>query len=201
MGLLRKREPDRPSENMNAHPDRIWFDAGIFGPSRDRLRTSDVGKQGIRSSVTRLLLSSGPAAVARLVISIVVDAVDGVIRRRASAHVGDEVLEDLPAWIDHDAAAGVSAVLTTAFAHVSPGSPFRRTTEAVLEVRCNWRRRARLFDVHAGTFASQTAAAQRAPGTQCIRKGLDRRAAFAGAVIPLRVVGLRRRARQQFDNG
>lgn len=59
---------------------------------------------GWRPCVSRLLSKCGPTAIVRRVWAIVVDAVNGVLRRRLRSHVGQESLEGVaPTVTDSDA--------------------------------------------------------------------------------------------------
>ncbi len=52
--------------------------------------------------VALLLFGRSPSAVARLIIAVVVDTINGVAGRRLFAHVGKEILKLLPAVANGD---------------------------------------------------------------------------------------------------
>ncbi len=64
--------------------------------------------------VSILRRSISPGTVCRRVRPIVIDALDGHVVRRPSAHVADEILERLPRCTDTDPAATVASVLLIA---------------------------------------------------------------------------------------
>lgn len=84
----------------------------------------------VTAPVALLLRPCGPAAVARLVVAIVVDAVQRVISRRSPAHVGEErFVGDCPSLTDGDPSAAIVSVLFVAgtqatSAHASPRRVF-----------------------------------------------------------------------------
>ena len=63
------------------------------------------------AAISALLLWGSPAAVAGLVVAVVVDAIDGMSRRRSLAHVRDEGGERLPSLTDANAPAAVPLVV------------------------------------------------------------------------------------------
>lgn len=90
-----------------------------------------------RALIVRLLQAGRPAAVARLIVAVVVDAIERMQERGARAHVGVEGGERVPPAIaDGDAAAavirprGVRATETAAF-HGAPRFVFGRALQAV----------------------------------------------------------------------
>jgi len=90
----------------------------------------------MRPFIALLLRSRGPAAVARFVIAVVVDAVNRQ-SWRAIAHVVAEVFKARPPFADGDPAATVerkvnSVRIQAAFFHCYPGSICRRRDAAVL---------------------------------------------------------------------
>jgi hypothetical protein len=64
--------------------------------------------QPVASRVCGLLLAGGPSAVARTVGAVVVNAVQGVVRRGARTHVAQERGKVGPLWADDDATAAVT---------------------------------------------------------------------------------------------
>jgi hypothetical protein len=63
--------------------------------------------ESARPPVVVLFLLRCPAAVARFVIAVIVDAVKGVLRGRARTHVGQEVFKGRPPLTDFDTPASV----------------------------------------------------------------------------------------------
>src|SRR4051812_20755019 len=76
------------------------------GVSSLKLMDHVLCKDGV-SLVVCLFAECRPTTVARFVVPIVVDAIDGVLGRRALPHVGQKVLKDLPALADGDPAPAV----------------------------------------------------------------------------------------------
>src|SRR5262249_47475632 len=94
----------------------------------------------LRGSTIGVLHRSGrPAAIARFVIAVVIDAIDGQARRWI-AHIGVEVFEATPSLADGDAAASVIVVawivrIQTAVEHICPATEsasLRHTVHAAL---------------------------------------------------------------------
>ena len=82
--------------------------------------------------ILHLLTSRRPLAIGGVVIAIVVDAVDGVVRRRLKPHVGKEVRERmLPSVAHTDSSAavvsvGVVLLVVAAITHVLPSDVLGR---------------------------------------------------------------------------
>lgn len=92
----------------------------------------------IRSAILGLLLPRSPTAVARLVIAVVVNALDCMERRRALAHIGKECTESLsPAFANRDPAPSVPTPslaigFVAALNHCYPHRIFRYVRQAML---------------------------------------------------------------------
>jgi hypothetical protein len=71
------------------------------------LRFSESGNQTVVSLVPPLFNARRPTAIAGFVIAVVVDAVDGVLRRRTPSHVGEEIVKDKPALANRYAAPSI----------------------------------------------------------------------------------------------
>ena len=90
-----------------------------------------------RSLVSALLALGCPSAIARLVVTVVVNAVYRVLSRWPRPHVGQEVLKLLPALTDSNAAPAVVRVLVAfgvvaALTHSVPGVVFVGIVAAML---------------------------------------------------------------------
>jgi hypothetical protein len=96
-------------------------------PSPVRSRSSVVNT--CLASVAPLLFRGSPAAIARLVVAIVIDAIKGMIVRWTGAHVGVEVLKRQPTLADLNASTSVSLVplgfrVVASLPHGGPSHPF-----------------------------------------------------------------------------
>ncbi len=98
---------------------------------------SVVRNQMICTLISGLLLWGGPAAVARFVITVVVNAVNGMFRRRLWPHVSKEIDEGLqPAVAHYNIAPTIPVVaaitrVAASFTHSCPRIPFRRPRHSV----------------------------------------------------------------------
>lgn len=117
--------------------------AGFFAPLSNRHCFAVARQAAIRSAISRLFLASGPAAIVRRVIALVIVAFNLVRLGRAFSHIGKEVLKVVPAIADGDSTASVAgigdvtATLTPA-QHRSPafvGNGFGHTVRPA-SVRC-----------------------------------------------------------------
>jgi hypothetical protein len=85
---------------------------------------------GISSAILHLFGMRCPSAILRGVWSVVVDSVDGVLRRWAATHVGEKIAERMsPSSTNSDATSAVISEITSlgifaAFDHVTPASMF-----------------------------------------------------------------------------
>src|ERR1700683_337350 len=113
-----QRGRDRGLTSHSASTSWPWCDRGSAGSAR--------------APILGLFLRRRPPTVARFVVAVVVDALDAV-SIRPLAHVGEEVLEDLPALADGDAGAAVMLVVRcpwvrrAAFSHRLPRFVGRRS--------------------------------------------------------------------------
>jgi hypothetical protein len=76
-----------PSELVYASPNNDTRDTGTFGPLNDRHGDFIVGEKSVAQLVSALFFSCRPAAVAWIVTTIVVDAVNRVLGRWCDTHV------------------------------------------------------------------------------------------------------------------
>lgn len=92
------------------------------------------------ASILRLLRLRGPSAIFRLVVPVVVDAIDAQIQARLVAHIRDEVLEVMaPSIADRNSTSSVigevcNVRIGASVDHGVPGAvltPIRRSSEAI----------------------------------------------------------------------
>lgn len=102
---------NRPS-GKDATLQRIRRHAQFLGPRRDALGFTVEGQVPVVAAVASLPLLSGPDAVSRLVIAVVILAFDAdAVPIRFRPHVGEKRLEgSTPAFADYDSAPTVSVV-------------------------------------------------------------------------------------------
>lgn len=91
------------------------------------------------AGVVVLLGTSGPAAIAGLVVAVIVTSLYGVIWAWSKAHVGKEVLEGLPSLTNADASAAVAVIslvlgITAPAAQINPRHIFRRSGQPMRTV-------------------------------------------------------------------
>jgi hypothetical protein len=91
------------------------------------------------AAVPPLLTSSCPAAIAWFIVSVYVDPVDTVLRRRARTHVGIEIGKRLPSFTNRDASPAVVGILHQArvaapVAHLGPDRILGALAQAVSRV-------------------------------------------------------------------
>ena len=142
--------------------------------------------------INSLLVACGPSAVARLVVAVVVDAIQGMRLRRFTPHIVKEVLEGaprirVPSVADRDPAPAIVRVtdvlrVVTALSHRKPCDILScqriSSRVAVLDV----------LTMHLATcftgpyFSRETAATATLPRTKGRRSDIALRAAFAAAV-------------------
>lgn len=82
------------------------------------------------ATITVLFMTRGPTAIARFVISHIIDAIDAVKLTRPAPHIGDEVFVRLPAFADRDSTTPVIGVcdvvlVSAARQHIGPSSILR----------------------------------------------------------------------------
>lgn len=84
------------------------FDAGSFGPLRQREGLAVMGHEMIISPVILLFFLSRPTAIARFVITAVLSAINGVLGSRSFAHVSKKVFKRVkPTLADGNTASAV----------------------------------------------------------------------------------------------
>src|SRR3990172_5007551 len=106
--------PFRSPAELVAAVEEPVVGAELFGPCGERLGAVAVSDEDGSSGVSGLGFSGCPVAVSGRVMPVVVTSLDGCSWWRLS-HVGEEVLEGLPALADDDAASAVfSPVLVLA---------------------------------------------------------------------------------------
>ena len=99
----------RPASDQS-RADAVLVDAGSASPFRDRQRYSVRRNSTTRATVIRLLSLVGPSAIVWTVGTVIVFALDGVLRRRTTPHVSEKLREAVSPLIAHNDAA--SAVVT-----------------------------------------------------------------------------------------
>ncbi len=93
-------QPAKDTPEFNAKASRPLFSSQCFPECR-------YGLSG--SPVHGLLLAGSPSAVSRLIVAVVVDALNRVIPRRSIAHVSEEGMEvDAPSLTHLNAAASIT---------------------------------------------------------------------------------------------
>lgn len=109
-----------------------------FPVTHESRAADDAVRRHIAATILRLLSGSGPTAIARLVMAVVVDALNLVTRRWLIAHVCVEQLEVHPALAHANAASAVVGVrddvgIQTPRFHGRPRSVFGRVHAAMLK--------------------------------------------------------------------
>lgn len=98
---------------VDARIESISTQSEVSKPLGQRLRDALDLDPTVGPKVVVLLEQRGPAAVCRLVVPVVIDAVDREVRplgppsRGSQSHVGEEIVEDIPALADMDASTAV----------------------------------------------------------------------------------------------
>lgn len=113
-----------PSSSDAIHNGCRW-NASAFAPLSRAQCYAVVCEQDVTRVVAALLLKGGPSAVLWAIVAVLINAVDGMLGRRATAHVGQKVVERLPSVADTNASEtvvlGVSLVCSAAsLSHVFP---------------------------------------------------------------------------------
>jgi hypothetical protein len=117
---------------IQAVPERTPVDAEFSRPLSKCHRPSVQGQQSVTCAVVELCLAGGPPTVSGLVVSVIVDAVDAVLRGGTRPHVGQEVLEVVtPALADTNTAPAVLRVsrvtrIQASASHIPPRRDLRR---------------------------------------------------------------------------
>lgn len=95
---------------------RLMGDARSFSPFHDATSDSIVSDKAVDSAISLLLRTCRPAAVARLIVSAVVNAVDAVRWRRTRSHVRVKVGKRLqPAFTNLDPATAIAGIAVVCF--------------------------------------------------------------------------------------
>jgi hypothetical protein len=135
LNRLRQRALDRPAA-FQPIPKSARVHAQASGPFGDRKRLASVSERRTGASIVALLDARRPAAVARRVVAVVVDAFQSSALG-SRAHVGVEVRKLVPARTDLDAAPAVTrergarwirAALPHGLPHLIFGCPATRVT-------------------------------------------------------------------------
>lgn len=114
-----------PSASINPHRYSRSINARYLRPVSERFNFSSRLKQSIPSGVIALLSRSGPPAIILRIISVVVNAVNGMVTTRALAHIRKESFKRFPCWgVSDPSATVVSPLMVFGVAapslHVSP---------------------------------------------------------------------------------
>lgn len=125
-------------------------------------RFSVMGQEHAVGSIATLLSRSGPAAILRRVMAVIINAVKLMLGRCATSHVGKEIVEGHPAITDRDAATTIPGILGTfrikaAGFHGAPDVVFRRVC-APMPQPIVLAKMPNAFHVSAGCFRMETAA-------------------------------------------
>ena len=94
-----------------------------------------------RSTILCLLFRGGPAAIARLVVTVIVDPINGVLRCWPASHIGKESFESSPSPAHFNSTASVPLpikhmlIIATPF-HYLPNSILGRVRSTMLESVC-----------------------------------------------------------------
>lgn len=107
---LRQGALDAPSEYAEAARDHMIGKPSALGPVREKQRLASEGERVTGSSISSLLCSGSPTAITGIIVPVVVDSVDGGRYRRAWTHIGEEVLERVPARTDRDSASAIDRI-------------------------------------------------------------------------------------------
>lgn len=128
---------EAPAASADPVIDVVVVEMKTFAPFRERPSFAVIGHEDGTSRVPGLFREAGPTTVSRFIASIVVDAINGVLRRWARSHVCEEVLERRqPPGAHLNAASAISLVarvvaVTAAFLHCLPDSIFAGPGRAV----------------------------------------------------------------------
>ncbi len=139
------------------------------------------------ASVGPLLFRRRPAAIARLIIAVVIDSVNGMLGRWARPHVGRECLEThSPSLAHRNAASSVvlkicEPAIAASVDHVRPNVVNRSTRHAVLKIH------------HGGAFSPKAAAACCVAISQMLRLDCFHFATIAPA-FPTAIANIRQRS-------
>jgi len=110
---------------QNPIEQRRAFDADLCGDISNGLQFSVEQDAVIASSISALHRSRGPPAVSKLIVAVIVDALNLKLGIRLLAHVSKEVLELQPSVANLNAATAIVLIalmlgIKTPFQHVLP---------------------------------------------------------------------------------
>lgn len=103
---------------------------------RTAMLASALNDRGSVSAIAHLLPLRRPAAILRAIGALIVDSVQGMLRRRTLAHVSKKPLEGLPGFANIDTACAIDSVvgMSRIFAslpHLKPGRMLRSSISAM----------------------------------------------------------------------
>ncbi len=150
--------------------DHIPVKAETIGPMAGRKRFPAERNKPRSTRVTGLLARRRPTTIVWRVVSIGIDAIEGMLRRGPRPHVSEEGREVLPALAHAYAAAAVAGVadvgrILAALFHAAPNLVLSAVRQPVRSI------------VRGGGFAAQTTARVSEPGQQRLLQHWFRRAA------------------------
>lgn len=181
----RERSLNRPSA-LKATLERGVGQSEFCRPVKENHSLPLVGDPHDSAAVSGLLATCGPAAVLGAVRTIIVDPFDAVVRRWASAHVGAEVLERLPALADDDPALTVVPIrpVVRVGAALKHAQPDLELGTFALTVRGKPRARSLTMEAAArfGLSALQTGAGESLDGSAVAPTDPARTSARSGAI-------------------
>jgi hypothetical protein len=102
-----KRLPGRQFLPAQSGTNSAVAQTEAIAPLGDRHGLTVVRGKYVCPTIAGLFRARSPSAVARLVVTIVVNAIDGVLDARSGSHVGKEVLKGVPSLTDRDASTTV----------------------------------------------------------------------------------------------
>ena len=114
----------------------IWY-AKLTRPVRERLRDASIGSTKVIAFVVALLGACRPLTVIGRIRAVVINALNGVFRRGAQAHICIEVLEGIQPTFAHDDTASAivrpfeALGISTSLFDVTPSIVFSRAAHMV----------------------------------------------------------------------
>lgn len=135
-GRRSQRALDAPSLLTNAGIECPLRDTETPSPNSERQHLAQKLNAVDLARIAVLLCPRRPSHIARFVMSVVVDAIERVIRRWAWPHIREEGVETATPAVAHGYAATtivrerLHSWVMTAAAHVNPDLIFRRATHA-----------------------------------------------------------------------
>lgn len=107
-----QRAIDGPTVVVDSHQDRLPIDASVARPVGGNLGLALKLNQAGHPSIAGLLSDRSPSHIARLVVTVTVDAIDGVLRRWWLSNVSQERFKAVYPVVAHtDATATVTRVV------------------------------------------------------------------------------------------